>query len=590
MHRAAWPGLGVLPALALFMVFIPACEQATGPAESGLQLWFAPMEATCSQTNNGSGSVPEAIDTLAVVLHPEGLPPSTHRKSRKAVNNSGFWEISGLLATAKLDVEVHGCDADGNVIYSGRSNGAAVVDQKATSTHVFLAPVAQLTCTGAVDAKANDGQGHLYQPTSLSRVAELDGGDAVVTGGLSAWSSAEATGHAGVGTALYDHQAGFFRKGPDMQAKRAMHHAHGLDRRHVLVAGGFGSLDLYNTDVFGGALLAPGVLKDAHPTPAAELIDIGDGATPASAKASAVDVGTGNRFLSSSIDLGNELLFVGGVSDDAKPSATVTRVGGLADIAAGNKGTSESFEMLSARAGPVLMAFADGTVVIWGGAKAGASEMGELLVSGSTQTTKLTVTGAKALLDDANLATYGAAAALLRQSGDKLWFVVAGGQPFAQPRRADGALAYVVEVDKSGTALVKTLALSTGTLRAGVGTAATRLSSGQVLFAGGLLAISKKVGTCGDQDECIINDVQLLEAPADLMGEAVTLNAAMPAGQLAGPGFGLSAASLPWGALLAGGQTTVIDLKATGEVALDPTVRVVMGAPATDQHAAICGK
>lgn len=592
MPRAARPRLSAATAAVLVLALLPGCEQGAEPDGAALQLWFAALNPSCSQTINGSGSVPEVVQTLAVVLHPEGSPAVTHRKSRAAVNSAGFWEISGLLATPHIDLEVYGCDADGKTIYGGRSNGATIVDQAATSTHVFLAPVAQLTCTGAVDAKANDGQGHLYQPASLSRIAQLDDGDVVVTGGLSAWNGVDAAGQAGGGTAVYEHQGGFFHKGPDLLGKRAMHHAHGLDGRRVLVAGGVTGLDQQSIDLFGGAVLAPSDLKGAHPAIAAELVDVGGADGPPGVKESPVNIGTGARFLSSSIDLGDQLLFVGGVDDDAAASKTITRVGALGDVAAGGKGTSESFEMAQARAAPALLAFADGTVVIWGGPQSKASaHMGELLVKGASKTTALAVSGPKALLDDANLTTYGAAAAVLRQTGDDLWFVVAGGQPFNQQLRADGALAYVVQVNTAGTAAIKTLTLSSGvSLRAGIASAATRLPSGQVLFAGGLLAPLAGVKACADQPECLINDVALLEAPADMSGEAVELIAAMPAGQLNVPGFGLSAAPLPAGALLVGGQTTVVDPKAKGTSALDPTARVVFGAPSADQQAAICGK
>ena len=603
MHRATPQGRAAAPhrlrattiALALLValpaMFASACADAPADDPPGLQLMFAALDDACPNTTNGSGSIPEAVNTVAVVLQPEGGQPTTHRKSRSAINKAGFWEISGLKATPDVAVQVYGCDADGKVTWAGRSNGASVVDQKESTVRVFLAPVAKIVCAGGVDAKANDGQGHLYQPVSLAGTAMLDGGDAVITGGLGSWSGADGKGVATFDTAWYAHQAGFFRKGPALQNKRAMHHAHGLDERHVLVVGGVSSLDLQNFDLFDGALLAPAALAGAVPKIAAELVDVGDGVQAGSVKTSPVAVGTGARFLSASIDLGDQLLFVGGVDKAGKGTRTVTRISGLAEIASGEKGTSENFDLSHARAGPALIAYDDGATVVWGGATSkNAADMGEVIDKGAKTSKKLKVGGAAALTGDANLATYGVAAAVIRQAGDKLWFVAAGGQPFAQAVQADKAPAYLVEVDrKAGTATLKVLALSSGDMRGGIGTGAARLPTGEALFVGGLLAKST-VDACTDQPECLINDVQLLSAPADLSGETVTLDALMPSGQLSNPGFGLSVVALPSGVLLLGGQTTVTDVQATGTKALESTGRLVTGAPPADQQAGICGK
>lgn len=581
-----------LAPLCLVSALAGSCATPEDPAPASLQLWFAPLAASCTNDTNGSGTVPEAVETLAVVLESEGTPPITERKSRSSVNKAGFWEIAGLIVTPKLDVRAYGCDKDGKVIYAGRSNGASIADQTETTVRTFLAPVAGLACTGGADAKAADGQGALYSPRSFVRVASLTDGNAVVTGGLGAWNGQDKKGFAALDTEVYEHQGGFFRKGPAMLDKRVFHHAFGLDARRALVVGGVSNVLQLSIGLLGGRLLAPESVGNSLPKAAAELVDIGEPGTGAGATAAAVavDVGAGAHFLSSAVRTGDSLLFAGGIDAAGKATRKATRVSGLADIAGGGTGTSEHFDLLTDRVGPALLAFGDGTTVIWGGHTSGlVGDLGELLKKSDKTTTKIAVSGAKAILDNTHLAASGAAAAVIASTAEKLTFVVTGGQPFDTPLSAADAPSYLVEVGLDGKAVVYALSLSAGNLRGGVGTAVTRLPAGQALFAGGLLAPSGGDPCLPTDQECLISDVFLLELAEAPSGDTAKLTSLMSQGTLGAPRVGVTAAPLPVGALLVGGQSTVVDAAVKGGQGLDPTGRVIMGRPDAAAGKAICG-
>ncbi len=577
----------------LLCLSIAGCQSSDPAPSSAVDLWFANLSAGCINDSNGTGAVPESIVGLTAVLRTAEYGKTIHRTTRAQVKAAGFWELTGLPISPKVDVEVYGCNADKQVTYAGRSNGGAVEEQRETSISVFLAPVSQLACTGSADAKTSNGSGHLFQPRSMTTACALPSGHVLVSGGVGQWDGATSKGMGSLATALYDHASGFFRAGPTMQSARVLHHAHALGDRHVLVAGGATSIQQVSFSLLKGVLLAPDDVKSSHPKVAAEVLDLGaasDG-VGATSKSATVDVGAGLQILSSSLHLGDALFFAGGIDDSGNASKAATRVSDLAAIAAGKKATTEAISMQVARVGPGLLETASGAVIIWGGADGDASSLAELLAKGANKTSLVKVVGADSLLKSPSLATMRPQVALLQEAGDKVVFLVSGGQPFSTPLAAVDAPSYVVELSSKGrTAKITLVSVDGGVLQAGLGAATTRLPTGQILIAGGLLSLTGASPCKPSDNECISAKVQLLDVPTAITGESVTITSSMSKISLTSARFGVTAAPLPLGALLVGGQSTAVTTTIKASDALDPSGYVVMGGLSIDLQAEVCGK
>jgi hypothetical protein len=554
-------------------------------ANSGLELWFASLTSQgCAATTNGQGVVPATVTTLAAVLTRPDQTQETFKVSKSTVQGKGSWLLTGLPIGQDIDLELFGCDASHKVVYSGRTNDVAVVDQAETVARVFLAPVAQLACTGGPGGSAT-----LKGARSLAGAAALFDGQAVVAGGIKEWSSADKSGTASSDVDVYDYRLGAFRPAPSLLVGRIQPHVHALPPltadptiRRVLVAGGVTSVKLFGSTALPSPLMAPGKVDEALPPFAAEVVELSDAGQSTQSTA---DIGVGARPLSSSIHLGSEILFAGGVDDAGAPLAQASRLPNLTDVAAGIAVQSVGVTLAAARARPALLKFPDGTVVVWGGnASKAVADLGEVLEPAGTTGKALTITGDAAILTDANLATIGPVAVVLASSADTLAFLVAGGLPYAQPIRSENAPTYVVVVSRaSKSAEIKPVDLGGSVLRAGLGTVAIRLPSGHILFAGGLVAPMDVPDVCSTVGECILDTFTLIEPSVDVTAATVVLT--VTTGSLGQPSFGMAAAPLPTGALLAGGQLSV----STEDDVLDAVGQVFVTGPSAERQAVLCG-
>jgi len=581
-----------------------ACAGLTGcaidapPAADGggLALWFAPLTSgACTATSNGTSTVPEAIDRLVVNwTDPSGLPRTA--SIQRAKLGKGSWEIRPLLVTDKLDIDVWGCSKDKKVVYAGRSNDLRIDEKAETTARVFMTPVGKLSCAGSSGGSATLHMARSLAGATVLGRSEIDqagkksvalaAGDVLVAGGIKDWSASKKLGTGSNVTDLYDHRLGQFRKGPDLLAPRILPHVLALAPGKVLVVGGVTTVQLFGQQTLPSPLLAPAQLASAQANPPGEILRLHGAAGEAggSSKCEA-DVGVGARFLSSAIHLGSEVLFVGGVGDDGSPLKDATRLGNFQDVAGGGPGLSAPVKLIFERARPALLQFPDGTVIVWGGAASGkASDMGELIAPGATTGEAVQVTGA-GLVDNPNLSTVGAVAVALAVSADSVTFLVAGGIPFAAPTNAANAPSYVVTVNRTAkTADMRPVALSAGTLRAGLHAAATRLPGGQILVAGGLVAPASIADVCTTSGECVLDSYVVLQVPADLGGPQLTLTV-VATGTLGGPRFGMTALPLPSGALLTGGQSSILPPSDPADV-LDNVGAVISVAPGDE--AKIC--
>lgn len=564
-----------------------AAQSAPTAQTAGLALTFAALtSAQCAVSANGSGSVPKEVERLTVQWTADNAAAAGTTLSgrdtiaRDSVDGTGTWTLLALPVTKKINIEVYGCDKNGKVIYGGRTNDLTIGDQKETTARVFMTPMGKLACTGS------GGSNVMTAPRSLSGGAVLPRGDVVIVGGVGAWSSKKVIGTATGAVDIYDYKLGQFRKGPNLQAPRISPHVHAISDTQVLVVGGLTQIDYISTlAAQPSPLLAPDAYNDTTvPKLKAEVIDVADG----SVKASTAEVVVGALPQSSSIHRNNDILFVGGVDTTGAPVAAATRVGGLQDIAGGGKGTKVDVTLSAARARPTLLAFADDSVVVWGGTK-NATDMGEIVPPDDTKSKPLVVSG-DTIIGQPGFTAVGSIAVVIGSSGDTLTFLVAGGALYSTAF-ADNTPSYVVTVDKKNfTAVCKPIALSQGTLRVGFGAAAVKLPTGQVAIAGGVLALKGLPDICKNETECILDTFVILEIPSDFNGATVTFTVA-GSGKLGtdanGPHFGMLALPLPSGALFVGGQVGILTGDDNDKV-LDNVGEIVNLPPTADQQAAIC--
>ena len=578
--------------MALALV-LGACAATTPEEPHGVALWFAGLSsASCTVTGSGSGNVPDDVATLAVSLTWPGAQPKIERTSRASVQGKAGWLIK-LPVTSGLDIEAYGCDANKNVIWMGRSNGFAIESQKETQARVFLAPVGKLACASSVG-----GSGVLQAPRSLAGGVGLASGDAAIVGGVKDWIDAGAnrkTGAASTATDFYDHRAGVFQKGPDLLVPRIQPHVFALPAApgevaatRVLVIGGSGSVASVSSKALPTPFMAPDAVDAASlPKLQAEVLDMAGGSASKST-AYTGDVGVGWRAFSSGILAGEDIVLVGGVDDSGAALAIGTRIQKIADIAAGGSSQNAQITLVTARAQPALATFADGTVLVWGGATSKASaDMGELIAPGETGGRKLTVTGPAELLGSDALATVGPAAVVLARTADSLTLLVSGGMSVSHPTLGVDTLSYAVTVSRTAqTAELKLIKLPTDiALHAGRDCATAQLPGGQVLFAGGLIAPSSTAQPyCKPGGECILDTYTVFDPPADLTASVLEMNATVV--KFDGQRFGMTVLPVPAGVLLAGGQTTVF---LDGPALLDVGA-LLAWAPSADIQAKVCGK
>ncbi len=570
----------ILPAVAI------GCAGTAPTASSGgFAIAFAAVSSesgqTCSPTWNGTGTLPagdQPVDHLTLQwTNTETSKSGTARVSAADVAGNGIWNVGAVPVTQALQLQVYACTADNRVVSYGKGADFAIADGGETTARVFMVPPGKLACTGS------GGVGGMPQSArAFAGGTALASGDAIVVGGADKWEGGLAK--ASVATDIYDYRLGQWRAGPTMRAPRLQPQVLPLDRTHVLVAGGAARLKDVQP-LLPVTLFAPDDLSAAgEAKPAAEVIDI-EAMPPVSAEVSTA-IGTGARPLSAAAVAGDAVVFVGGMDPLGVGLATGTRVRGLAAIATG-AGTSEALKLKAARIQPNVLAYADGTVVVWGGqTSAKAADFGEIIAPGDTEGVALIGSGDPVILDP-DAPAIGAAAVVLTEDKDTLTFFVTGGIPVGAIW-ATATPSYIVVVNRADhTAACKKVLLSdNSTLPGGVGVALTRLDGGFLLVSGGLLSLGKVTALADDkglrcQDDpqfangCLVRGLVLLDPPVDLSGVQVTLKSQTLD---MGPHVGQIALPLPVGALLTGG---LVGLPASITEPFDPAAQL-LSAPFAD--------
>ncbi|MBP46514.1 MAG: hypothetical protein CMH53_01090, partial [Myxococcales bacterium] len=325
--------------LLLMAPLFAACVDQAEPSQPVMKLSFATLDSSCQKTVNGSNAIPSDITRLVAVLtRPDGQK-STHRAERSAVEASGTWHIKGINQGGPLSLEVFGCDASGSIKYAGQSQGIDVISQQKSSIRAFLAPVGTLACTGdasLADGAAGKSRG-LPKPTSLASSVALSSGDVLVTGGLGSWLTTEQRGTATRQTAIYEHQVGHFRAGPNLSSPRVWHHTIALTATRALVVGGVTQLNAIGDNSLNAPVMMPKTLKQSWASPSTEVLDVevesnGLAKPPIQSKA---DVGAGGNLLSAALGLADGVWFVGGLTQNVQASAEATYLKGFAALAEG---------------------------------------------------------------------------------------------------------------------------------------------------------------------------------------------------------------------------------------------------------------
>lgn len=611
---AAW--LAALPAAlsaalsAALAAALCACAADPAPqaAPATTSLWFAALTGNgCGATTNGQKQLPAEVETLVAVWTANADGKGGDKKTAtvsiaRSKLAAGTWEIKEIPVTASLDLDVYGCSKDKKIVYIGRNAGLKVSEGTSAPARVFLAPTDKLACTGSPTGKAKIGVAR-----GLAGAAALPGGDAVIVGGIDKWDKTAGSGEGSKATDYYDARLGHFIGGPSLSVGRILPHVHAIstqDKAQLLVVGGMLTAARKSTlDKYVVSTLVPDKLVDVTPTAdkRSELLEFAGGVGTVKPVNAAVDVGVGAAVLSSSIRLDKAILFVGGVAETGQILSKATRLTNPEDIAVGGTGKTESVVLNAARVRPALLSFADGTAVVWGGAvlpgnKPGtAKEMGELVSASSAASEQLTVSGPSALTDDPNLATIGPVVAPVARTADVLTFLVAGGMPVNSLLNAKPAQAYLVTVTKSTkTAELRKVSLPGDAMpRAGLFGTGFALEGRRALIGGGLVGLAvadDMAALCPNadknKDDCALADAVLVRVPATLpAGDTVPLEL-LGTFNFGGPRIGVAAASLPLGALLAGGMAST----RSGDTAdvLDDVGEVLTVVPGQADPAVIC--
>lgn len=607
MRLVDWKSCGRslgLPLAVLLAATLVGCADAadTPTAEpAGLGLWFAALaDGTCAATANGTKQVPAGVETLvahwtAYVQEAGVLVKKTGTaKSSRAQAAEGRWEIKSIPVTQQLEVSIFGCQADKKLAYVGHTDKVAIADGKKQTAHVFLSPVDGLGCVGSPTGAAK-----LLAPRAMTGSAVLPNGDVVIAGGLGTWDSSQAKGVAGTGVDYYDQRQGHFRQGwnAHLGVGRILPHVLplGADNAHVLVVGGVLNAKRIGDAKLAMPLLGPELLKESLPATKAELLLVGD---QPSTTASKVDPGVGTAVLSSAVSTGKSILFVGGQQQGGQVMDVATRLRNLEDVAAGGSGTTEGNIKLNVpRLRPALLTFpGEETVLVWGGMvpAAGApdnSKMGELVLD-NNQAQSLKITGSAGLLTDASLNAIAPSVAYVQRATGVVTFLVTGGV-HADTLGGAKTLTYLVKVDKTaGTAELHPVKLpDASALRTGLFGVATPLDGRRVLLGGGLMSVTEKVaGVCDAAaagEDCQVSSAWIIRVPTDLgAGDTPAALELLGTQTLSVAKFGMTAAPLPLGVLLAGGQKSTT--KGTDAETLSDAAAVLTVSPADEDALTVC--
>lgn len=573
-----------------------ACEQDTlTVVPLGLELQFAaltdPTSYTgCTATTNGAGKLPtgdkDGVARLKVrwkVLDRPDLPATAQSGQASVLATdlakTGTWAVPDLPASGRVSIEVYGCNAEAKprVVWYGKSADLTVKDGEETTARVFMTQPGKASCTGSLGGKAL-----LQSPRGFSGGAALPGGNAVVVGGADAWDAKDKAVSASVATDVYDYRMGRWSAGPNLNAARIQPTVVALGGDKVLVVGGH-TRTLQSHPTLPLTLFAPDLTT--VPTVAAEILDLSSAAL--SAKASPADVGNGALPLARGVVAGDSVVFAGGFDQAGAAVAVGTRLSGFADLAQLGKGTTQALTLVTPRVQPALLAFADGTVVIWGGQTQKGAPLGELIRKDGTAGIALTVSP-DAVVQDPNVATLGPAAVVVAEVGDKLTFFVTGGSP-VDDVWVTRTPSYFVTVDRSAspgpTAVCQPVRVGDSELPGGLGVALVRVDPTHLLVMGGLLALSKPtseedpLGLCQTEAQtqkgCVVGGFQLLTLPTDWSSATLTLQSTPVATAASfAPHFGALSVPLPVGALTVGGMLSAVGPVAEADV-FDGAAQVV---------------
>lgn len=526
----------------------------TPPAGGGLQLAFAALaEGGCSNTPNGSGALPGDVKRLKVTISAPGAPDVVAVRDVAEVSSAGLTIRD--VPVGDVSVRVTGCGGGGAARWTGESRHVAISEAADSNVRVFLAPIGQLACTGnASTLPGSDASDALSGGRAFAAAVRLDDDDAAVLGGLDRWRTTAGSrgGTAAKSTWRYDHRAGNFRAAAPLQAARAWHHAFALGGGSVLVAGGVSALSHLSSNTSPWRLLHPADAGASAVSPAAELWTQGASAV------SPADVGAGGLPLSGGAQVGDRLVFAGGLDPTGAASADATWLADLDNVRDGGPGNTTTVAMQTARVRPALVGLASGDAIVWGGqATGGAEALGERLKA-EGGANALVIDGDPTLRDDPNLPAMDPAVVVIQDesaSGGETVLLVVGGMPRATQLDASAALSYGVRISGDNATLLP-LALTGGSrpLPAGLGTSAALLPGGEVLVGGGLVGATP----CGNNpNECIADGLTLLGPPADTAGTTLPLTV-LDEGTLSTGRAGMSMAPVGLGLLVAGGLQAVV--------------------------------
>lgn len=566
-----------------------ACAQTpTEPQPRGLAIQFATLSGAggCTQTTNGKGTLPQAegetVARLKVKWTAEDRSDlkDADRTGEASISSAdiaktGSWLIPNLPTSTHLRLEVFGCSADAKVVWYGKAADYTVKDGEETTARVFMTAPGKSSCTG------NAGTGATLQAgRAFSGGTTLAGGNAVVVGGAAAWQNNIASASTKVD--LYDYRQGTWTPGPNLLAPRIFPTVVALDATHVLVAGGVLKLQQISQKL-PLALFAPDDVSTAgRPPVAAEILTLSDSA--GTTVPSTLNPGVGTLPLSRGILAGKSLLFAGGLDEQGAAVKQATRIN-VTDLAKLQPGTTETLQLLAARVQPVLVSYADGTAIVWGGQTEKGALAGEILAVDAANGQTLTVQNSDDIVNDPNFATIGATSVVLQETGDKLVFLVTGGAP-VNALWTTATPSYVVSVDRK-QATATCVRVQGDVLAGGLGVTAALVGTHHLLISGGLLSLSALSSSqdpppahCQDpaltKTGCILGGIQLFELPTDVAATPFVLKpVALPSGATLGPHFGALALPLPVGTLLAGGMTVAVNLPDGASEIFDAAAQIV---------------
>ncbi len=345
---------------------------------SGMSLIVAPLSSEgCVASPNGDKNFPPQVEKFVVDI--SGEAQFTTEIFPSEIDTAGRVLVPGIPPGAGLVLNLYGCDAGNEVIWSGRYSGLEVKANSKAAPPLYFTRKNEMSCTGGAYIDRGAFTSALERPLMMHNTARV-GDDLLIFGGFDTYiptGSAPALEATATDIVRYDATRGVFQTLPyRLASPRALAHAVTLGNgSHVLV--------------FGGTLRAefaqspPLRWSDTEePTPAAEIINLENGTVTTADW----DIPNMSYSAVAANAAGTRILIAGGMDTTGYPTATLQWLTGTPNSIASGTATRIQGDLIHERMGATAHVLADteSAIVIGGALNANPDAMVEIVTSDAT--------------------------------------------------------------------------------------------------------------------------------------------------------------------------------------------------------------